>query len=78
MYENYKNIKRYSEEMTEKIVLVDFAGTLIKPEVIEEANKLRSDSQLRILVEWDHQSIDMVACDPHSIIKIHLTSSDQH
>ncbi len=35
--------------MTEKIVLVDFAGTLIKAEVIEEANILRSQILKRVL-----------------------------
>jgi len=35
--------------MSEKIILIDFAGTLIKAEIIEEANKYRSEVLVKAL-----------------------------
>ena len=50
--------------MTEKIILVDFAGTLVKAEIIEEANEIRSKILQKALpVKEQH-------ADPEALYKV--------
>ncbi len=50
--------------MADKIVLVDFAGTLVKAEIIEEANKLRSDILEKALPSREEHG------DPEKLYKV--------
>ncbi|MBW3022843.1 hypothetical protein KY308_01960 [Candidatus Woesearchaeota archaeon] len=50
--------------MTQKIIVVDFAGTLVKAEVIEEGNKLRSEILQRSLPKKEEHA------NPEELYKI--------